>query len=44
MLGPTDYDSIARRYAANIDGQPWNALYERPTTLALLPDVNGKDV
>ena len=44
MLGPTDYDSIAGRYAANIDGQPWNALYERPTTLALLPDVNGKDV
>jgi 2-polyprenyl-3-methyl-5-hydroxy-6-metoxy-1,4-benzoquinol methylase len=44
MLGPTDYDSIAQRYAANIDEQPWNALYERPTTLALLPDVNGKDV
>ena len=44
MLGPTDYDSIARRYAANIDEQPWNALYERPTTLDLLPDVNGKDV
>jgi SAM-dependent methyltransferase len=44
MLGPTDYDSIARRYAANIDEQPWDALYERPTTLALLPDVNGKDV
>jgi SAM-dependent methyltransferase len=44
MLSPTDYDSVARRYAENIDEQPWNALYERPTTLALLPDVNGKDV
>jgi SAM-dependent methyltransferase len=44
MLGPTDYDSIARRYAAEIDERPWNALYERPATLALLPDVNGKDV
>jgi SAM-dependent methyltransferase len=44
MIGPTDYDSIARRYAAQIDERPWNALYERPATLALLPDVNGKDV
>jgi len=44
MVGPTDYDSIARHYAAKIDDRPWNALYERPATLALLPDVNGKDV
>ena len=44
MVGPTDYDSIAERYAAKIDDRPWNALYERPATLALLPDVNGKDV
>jgi SAM-dependent methyltransferase len=44
MVGPTDYDSIAKRYAAKIDDRPWNALYERPATLALLPDVNGKDV
>jgi SAM-dependent methyltransferase len=41
---PTDYDGIAQRYATKIDDQPWNALYERPATLALLPDVNGKDV
>ena len=44
MIGPSDYDSIARRYAAKIDQRPWNALYERPATLALLPDVNGKNV
>jgi 2-polyprenyl-3-methyl-5-hydroxy-6-metoxy-1,4-benzoquinol methylase len=44
MVGPTDYDTIASRYAALIDERPWNALYERPTTLALLPDVGGKDV
>ena len=44
MVGPTDYNSIAQRYAAKIDERPWNALYERPATLALLPDVNGKDV
>src|SRR5215207_2516075 len=40
----TDYDAIADRYAADIDRRPWNALYERPATLALLPEVNGKDV
>jgi SAM-dependent methyltransferase len=40
----TDYDTIAARYAAGIDDRPWNALYERPTTLALLPTVNNIDV
>ena len=44
MVGPTDYDTIASRYAAGIDERSWNALYERPATLALLPDVGGKDV
>jgi SAM-dependent methyltransferase len=41
---PTDYDTIAERYAAEIDQRPWNALYERPTTLALLPAVDKADV
>jgi 2-polyprenyl-3-methyl-5-hydroxy-6-metoxy-1,4-benzoquinol methylase len=40
----TDYDTIAERYSAMIDDRPWNALYERPTTLALLPPVNDIDV
>jgi SAM-dependent methyltransferase len=40
----TDYDTIAERYAADIDDRPWNALYERPATLALLPAVDGIDV
>src|ERR1700712_5912495 len=40
----TDYDSIAERYAADIDDRPWNALYERPATLALLPAVDKQDV
>lgn len=40
----TDYDAIADRYAADIDRRPWNALYERPATLALLPEVSGTDV
>ena len=41
---PTDYDVVADRYAAGIDARAWNALYERPATLALLPDVYGRDV
>ena len=44
MVGPTDYDAIACRYAAGVDERPWNALYERPATLSLLPDVRGKDI
>ncbi|MHB8268430.1 class I SAM-dependent methyltransferase [Bradyrhizobium sp.] len=44
MPGTTDYDTIAERYAADIDDRPWNALYERPATLALLPAVDRLDV
>jgi SAM-dependent methyltransferase len=33
------YDSIADDYAANVDNAPYNALYERPAMLSLLPDV-----
>ncbi len=44
MTGPTDYDDLADRYAAGIDDRPWNELYERPATIALLPSVDGKDV
>ena len=41
---PTYYDTIAERYVEKIDERPWNALYERPATLALLPDVRDIDV
>jgi hypothetical protein len=41
---PTDDDTIAARYVAQIDQRPRNALYERPNTPALLPDVKDKDV
>src|SRR6266480_4194940 len=43
-IATTDYDDIAEQYATGIDARPWNALYERPATLALLPDVSGLDV
>jgi SAM-dependent methyltransferase len=36
-----NYDAIADAYAAGVDSAPYNALYERPATLALLPDVDG---
>jgi SAM-dependent methyltransferase len=36
-----NYDAIADAYAAGVDSAPYNALYERPATLELLPDVGG---
>jgi SAM-dependent methyltransferase len=38
------YDDVAEAYAALVDTKPHNAYYERPATLSLLPDVNGKRV
>lgn len=38
------YQKLADDYARLIDSKPHNAYYERPATLALLPDVAGKDV
>lgn len=38
------YDSFADRYAALADHKAHNAHYERPATLALLPDVAGLSV
>src|SRR5688500_4141893 len=39
--GPFSYDSIASEYASKVDSAPYNALYERPAMLSLLPDVDG---
>lgn len=38
------YDSIADAYAAGIDSAPYNALYERPAMMAMLPDVHDLNV
>ena len=38
------YDELADAYAALVDTKPHNAYYERPATLSLLPDVQGKRV
>jgi SAM-dependent methyltransferase len=38
------YESMAEYYAARIDTKAHNAYYERPATLSLLPEVNGKRV
>ena len=38
------YDSIADVYAARVDSAPYNALYERPAMLSLLPPVVGARV
>ena len=35
------YDDIAADYAAKVDKAPYNALYERPAMLAMLPDLKG---
>lgn len=39
-----NYDEIAEAYAGGVDTAPYNAHYERPATLAFLPDVSGKHV
>jgi SAM-dependent methyltransferase len=41
---PFSYDQIASAYAAHVDSAPYNALYERPAMMELLPDVGGASV
>lgn len=36
-----NYDLIASQYASRVDSAPYNALYERPAMLALLPSLEG---
>lgn len=38
------YDAIAEKYAATVDTKPWNAHYERPAMLSLMPPLAGAAV
>ncbi|NMC84873.1 MAG: class I SAM-dependent methyltransferase, partial [Anaerolineaceae bacterium] len=38
------YQQMADYYFSYVDSKPFNAYYERPGTLALLPEVKGKRV
>src|SRR5438270_8160338 len=38
------YDAVADAYAAGVDSAPYNALYERPAMLDLLPPLPGTRV
>ncbi|MCC7245002.1 MAG: class I SAM-dependent methyltransferase [Saprospiraceae bacterium] len=38
------YETLAESYNALIDHKPHNAYYDRPNTLALMPEVAGKSV
>ncbi len=43
-IDPAQYSSIAGEYAAHAAHAPYNALYDRPTVLALCGDVAGRVV
>lgn len=38
------YEAMAEEYAAAVDAKPFNAYYERPAVLSLLPPVAGRRV
>jgi SAM-dependent methyltransferase len=38
------YDKMAKYYADFVDTKPWNAYYERPATLSLLPEITNKKI
>jgi SAM-dependent methyltransferase len=38
------YDAIASKYAEKVDTNPWNAYYERPAVVSLLPALAGTRV
>ena len=40
----SQYEPFAARYASTIEHHPYRIYYEKPATLAMLPDVNGKSV
>ena len=43
-LGLRNYEKFAAQYAESVDSNPYNAYYERPAMVGLLPDVTRKRV
>ena len=43
-LGQRSFETFAHRYASLAPTKPHNAYYERPATLSLLPEVEGRRV
>lgn len=43
-IGEQNYEQFAHRYAQLAPTKPHNAYYERPATMSLIPDVDGKHV
>jgi len=40
----TSYEGKARKYAETVDTKPWNAFYERPAVISLLPSLMNTKV
>lgn len=38
------YETLAESYAAAVETKPHNAYYDRPSTLSLLPEIEGKKI
>jgi SAM-dependent methyltransferase len=38
------YDEMAKYYENYVDTKPWNAYYERPAVLSLLPEIKNKKI
>jgi ubiquinone/menaquinone biosynthesis C-methylase UbiE len=38
------YEGLAGKYAATVDTKPWNAYYERPAVISLLPSLMNAKV
>jgi len=38
------YDGKALKYAETVDAKPWNAFYERPAVISLLPSLTNANV
>ena len=43
-IAQDEYEAMAERFAERVDYYAWNAHYDRPAMLALLPEVRARDV